>query len=655
MFQAFQNRKRRTLTTLLVASFLICALGLSAQAVTFFRSTVDVATTFDELFADVVAEPNSAMWWDQATITFKIDPTFTAVWTDPLHQALIRSAFNQWGQAAARDYGTVNSHYVGAVSPLYDLGTIALHELGHGVGFGHPFQGEEILGTPINRNYHFDGWDAGMPYDGTQTWLPEADTLGEVMGYGPLGALGMLPGTVNRTLSWDELNGTRYLYGGFGPMSNSGLNFLEVDPALPADIVVRAADLTGTPYDGALAYMPAVSNMVTPGDPTAGAVIQSSEMIFNSAYAADIGHVPGLFTSAWNLRLPSIPFLYPYGIQMWVNRGGATLLSQTSGTTGNHHLEDFSADDAVDPAIYTWLNPSNNHPLVGPTIIGMEFDLPVTPLIAFTTDEQGNILDVLPATLAEPFKHTGLPEDDGGPWANPLGMYAVETTVLEEGIKLKGSEEAPSLLTRIRLANAGGMNLQLGDLNDDLLELLDDGLDDLCVSCLGDVILGGAGPEHILLFSDGTNLTSEMLTDPSYAYHILDMPEVLLYDELLVVMDSEMEMLDGSILEHRSFSLLGRTVTGVALALLPGDVDGDGFVGGDDLTIVLSNWGLDGQTREQGDLTGDGFIGGDDYSEVLSYWGTGTQAQVTAVPEPATLALLVFGGLILLKRRTQSA
>ena len=50
----------------------------------------------------------------------------------------------------------------------------------------------------------------------------------------------------------------------------------------------------------------------------------------------------------------------------------------------------------------------------------------------------------------------------------------------------------------------------------------------------------------------------------------------------------------------------------------PGDIDGDGVVGGPDLTIVLANWGAPGD----GDVNSDGTTNGIDLGIVLAAWGT---------------------------------
>ena len=82
-----------------------------------------------------------------------------------------------------------------------------------------------------------------------------------------------------------------------------------------------------------------------------------------------------------------------------------------------------------------------------------------------------------------------------------------------------------------------------------------------------------------------------------------------------------------------------------------GDVTGDDYVGGADLTAVITNWGMSGAIRTDGDLTGEGTVSGPDYTEVITYWGTGTAPpEPGAIPEPATLALLLIGGLVALLR-----
>ena len=79
---------------------------------------------------------------------------------------------------------------------------------------------------------------------------------------------------------------------------------------------------------------------------------------------------------------------------------------------------------------------------------------------------------------------------------------------------------------------------------------------------------------------------------------------------------------------------------------LPGDVNVDGFVGGDDLNTVITWWGRSGMDRQHGDLTGDGFVGAGDYAEVLTNWGTSSPSPAHA-PEPLTMVsvILAVGGL----------
>ncbi len=97
----------------------------------------------------------------------------------------------------------------------------------------------------------------------------------------------------------------------------------------------------------------------------------------------------------------------------------------------------------------------------------------------------------------------------------------------------------------------------------------------------------------------------------------------------------------------------------VPLTSIDGDLDGDGFVGIDDLNLVLGNWNQQVAARDpqKGDPSGDGFVGIDDLNVVLGNWNAGTPPGAEAsthIPEPGSL-LLVGGMLVMISNRRRSA
>ncbi len=85
---------------------------------------------------------------------------------------------------------------------------------------------------------------------------------------------------------------------------------------------------------------------------------------------------------------------------------------------------------------------------------------------------------------------------------------------------------------------------------------------------------------------------------------------------------------------------------------LVGDLDGDGFVGINDLNIVLGAWNQSvPPANPLADPSGDGFVGITDLNTVLGNWNAGTPPPGAAVPEPTTLAVLCLGGMAMLRRR----
>lgn len=79
---------------------------------------------------------------------------------------------------------------------------------------------------------------------------------------------------------------------------------------------------------------------------------------------------------------------------------------------------------------------------------------------------------------------------------------------------------------------------------------------------------------------------------------------------------------------------------------VPSDLNGDGFVGIDDLNTVLVAWNLNVTPGDlsSGDANGDGYVGIGDLTAVLANWNTGVPPPhfAASTPEPASLAIVLL-------------
>jgi len=98
----------------------------------------------------------------------------------------------------------------------------------------------------------------------------------------------------------------------------------------------------------------------------------------------------------------------------------------------------------------------------------------------------------------------------------------------------------------------------------------------------------------------------------------------------------------------------GRNDLGVSITILPGvagDLDGDGFVGIDDLNLVLGAWNQNVSAGNPEDPSGDGFVGIDDLNVVLGNWNAGVPPVNGAnVPEPGTAVVMGLVSLLGMSR-----
>jgi hypothetical protein len=68
-------------------------------------------------------------------------------------------------------------------------------------------------------------------------------------------------------------------------------------------------------------------------------------------------------------------------------------------------------------------------------------------------------------------------------------------------------------------------------------------------------------------------------------------------------------------------NLGGNSLNGQCAPFCPGDANGDTFINGEDLGLMIARWGPCEGDACYSDFDGDGRVSGVDLGEVLSHWG----------------------------------
>jgi hypothetical protein len=85
---------------------------------------------------------------------------------------------------------------------------------------------------------------------------------------------------------------------------------------------------------------------------------------------------------------------------------------------------------------------------------------------------------------------------------------------------------------------------------------------------------------------------------------------------------------------------------------LAGDANGDGVVDIFDVNVVSDNWGSTGLA---GDVNFDATVDIFDVNTISDHWGNTSPVEVSAVPEPATMVLMMLSALVVAVQRARKA